>query len=95
MAKKTVNFNKSGVSKLPDDKPVVYKIKTSGGHTNYVGIASRGCVQERLQDHLAGGKDYIPGSKVEIERMNSISEASKKETTIISKTKPKYNKRGK
>ena len=28
MAKKTVRFNKGGLEKLPEDKPVVYKIVT-------------------------------------------------------------------
>ena len=47
MAKKTVDFNKSGAAKLPIDKPVVYKIKTAAGKTNYVGVAKRGRAQER------------------------------------------------
>ncbi len=92
MGKKTVNFNKSGVSKLPNDKPVVYKIKSKGGQANYAGTAQRGRVQDRLEEHLPGGKDYVPGSKVEIEQMKSISEAREKEETIISRTEPKYNK---
>ncbi len=95
MGKKTVKFNQSALGKLPNDKPAVYKIKTDGSNTNYVGVAQRGRVQERLQEHMQGGKDYIPGSKVEIEQMNSISEARQKESNIISKTKPKYNKQGK
>ncbi|ODS31731.1 MAG: hypothetical protein SCARUB_03127 [Candidatus Scalindua rubra] len=95
MGKKTVKFNKSGLDILPDDKPAVYKIKTDSGNTNYVGVAKRGRVQERLQEHLPRGKDYIPGLKVEIEQMDSISEACQKESNIISKTKPKYNKQGK
>ena len=77
MGKKTTNFNKSGINKLPDNKPVVYKIKTESGNTNYVGIAKRGRVQERLQEHLPGGKDYIPGTKVQIEQMTSIADARK------------------
>jgi len=95
MGKKTVVFNGSGLDKLPNDKPVVYKIKTESGNTNYAGIAKRGRIQERLQEHLPGSKDYIPGSKVEIEQMQSISEARQKESNIISQTKPKYNKKGK
>lgn len=92
MGKKTVDFNKSGISKLPDDKPVVYKIKTEGDKTNYAGTAQRGRVRERLEEHLPGGKDYVPGSKVEIEQMKTISEAQQKEANIISKTQPKHNK---
>ena len=95
MGKKTTNFNKSGINKLPDNKPVVYKIKTESGNTNYVGIAKRGRVQERLQEHLPGGKDYIPGTKVQIEQVTSIADARKKESNIIAKSKPKHNKQGK
>ena len=93
MAKKTVNFNKSGVAKLPNDKPVVYRIKTAGGKTNYVGVAKRARAQERIQEHLDASK--IPGAKVQIEQVSSIAEAREKEEGIISKTQPKYNKEGK
>ena len=87
MAKKTVNFNKSGAAKLPNDKPVVYRIKTAGGKTNYVGVAKRGRAQERIQEHLDAGK--IPGAKVQIEQVSSIAEARQKEQNIISRTQPK------
>ena len=93
MAKRTVGFNKSGVGKLPNNKPVVYKIKTAGGKTNYVGVAQRGRVQDRIQEHLAEAK--IPGAKVQIEQVSSIAEAQKKEQNIISRTQPKYNEQGK
>lgn len=92
MAKKTVSFNKSGVSKLPQDKPVVYRIKTDAGKTNYVGIAKRGRTQERIQGHLSAGN--IPGAKVEIEQKQSIQEARKTEARVIARAKPKYNKQG-
>jgi excinuclease UvrABC nuclease subunit len=90
MLTKTVRFNKTGAAKLPNDKPVVYKIQTSMGKTNYVGIAKRGRVGDRIQEHLDKGK--IPGAKVHIEQVSSIQDAQKKEQNIISKTQPKYNK---
>lgn len=93
MTKKTVKFNKSGAAKLPKNKPVVYKIKTESGKTNYVGIAKRGRAQERIQEHLEIGK--IPGVKVQVEQVKSIADAQKMEKNIISRTKPKYNKQGK
>ena len=93
MAKKTVRFNQAGTSKLPQDKPVVYRIKTDAGKTNYVGVAQRGRVQERLQEHL--GADKIPGAKVQIEQKASIREAKKTEASVIVRTQPKYNKQGK
>jgi len=83
MAKKTVNFNKTGLGKLPASKPVMYKIKTKSGKVNYVGVAKRGRVQERLKEHLSGEKDYVPGAKVQIEQFGSIEEARKKETSVI------------
>lgn len=94
MARKTVNFNKSGIDQLPNDKPVIYKILTDGGQNNYTGVAQRGRVQERLREHLPGGKDYIPGAKVHIEQMDSIEKARQKEASIIARSKPKHNKQG-
>lgn len=92
MAKKTINYNHTGASKLPQDKPVVYRIKTNAGKTNYVGIAKRGRVQERIQEHLATGN--IPGVKVQIEQKPSIQEARETEKRVIARSKPKYNKQG-
>lgn len=93
MVKKTVKFNRTGASQLPNDKPVVYKIQTRGGKTNYVGVAKRGRVQDRIREHLNAGQ--IPGAKVQIEQVSSIQDAQKKEQNIISRTKPKYNDQGK
>jgi len=95
MAQKTVDFNKTGISKLPDDKPVVYRIQTGGGKTNYAGIAQRGRVQERIAEHLPDAKDAVPGTKVQIEQMKSVDEAREKEGRVISRSKPKYNDQGK
>ncbi len=95
MAQKTVDFNRSGISRLPDDKPVLYRIQTEGGKTNYAGIAQRGRVQERVAEHLSDAKDAVPGAKVQIEQMKSIDEARAKETRVISRSKPKYNDQGK
>ena len=94
MARKKVRFNRSGIDKLPDDKPVVYRIKTDGGTDNYVGVAKKGRVQDRLDEHLKG-TDYVPGASIEIEQMNSISDARAKEARVISRSKPKYNEQGK
>jgi len=95
MTKKTVNNNKTDIDKLPNDKPVVYKIKTEGGTVNYVGSAKKGRVQERIEEHLPGGKDYVPGDKVQIEQFGSIAEAKKKEEDAIKTIQPKYNDQGK
>lgn len=91
--KKTVPFNTIGAGQLPNNRPVVYKIQTEGGKTNYVGVAKRGRAEERILEHLDSG--VIPGSKVVVEQMSSIKEALQKEANIISRTKPEYNEKGK
>jgi hypothetical protein len=95
MARKTVDFSKNAISKLPNNKPVVYKILTEGGRDNYVGVAQRGRVQHRLQEHLPGAKDYVPGAQIRIEQMSSIDDARKKEQRIISRSQPPHNTHGK
>ena len=95
MARKTVRFNKGGLEKLPEDKPVVYKIVTTGGANNYIGVAKRGRIQDRLSEHLPGGPDAIPGAKVVIEQMDNVAAAREKEANTIKRAQPKYNKRGK
>jgi len=90
---KTVDLTVEGISQLPNDKPVVYKILTEGGRNNYTGVAKRGKVQANIQEHLQSRKNYVPGSKVCIERMDSIQEAQQKANRIIRRSKPpKYNK---
>ena len=92
MARKTVPFKGDPIKKLPNDKPVVYKILTKAGKNNYTGVAQRGRVQARIGEHLPGATDPIPGSKVRVEQMSSIAEAKQKEQRIIARTKPSYNK---
>ena len=95
MAKVTVPFKKPGISQLPDDKPVVYKIRDAGGDNIYTGSAKRGRVQDRLREHLPGGQDPIPGKKIQIEQMPSIKDAKAKEGRVIKRSQPPYNQRGK
>ena len=95
MAKKTVKNNKTNIATLANDKPVMYKIKTQGGTVNYVGVAQRGRVHERIGEHLHGEKDYVPGAKVQIEQFGSIAEARKKEAAAIKSIRPKHNEKGK
>jgi len=89
MSKKT-RFNKSSIAKLPNDKPVLYRIETESGKLNYAGIAQKGRVQDRLKEHLG----EIPGAVVKIEQFSSIADARKKEANVIKRNKPKYNKQG-
>lgn len=91
MAKKTAKFNKTDIPKLADEKPVVYRIQTDGGKDNYVGIAKRGRVGERIAEHLG----EVPGAKVKIEQHTSIVDARASEKRIIKRQQPKYNDQGK
>ena len=91
MGTRKVSYNKSEIQKFPNDKPVLYRIETESGGLNYVGTAQRGRVQDRIEEHL--GK--IPGVTVRIEQFSSIKEAQEKESRVIEKNQPKYNKQGK
>lgn len=88
MGRKTVKYDKQGVSQLPNDKPVLYRIKTESGKMNYVGVAQRGRVRERISEHI----NKIPGAKVQIEQFSSIKDAQKKEINVIKRAQTKYNK---
>jgi TIR domain len=89
---KTVTLSREGISQLAEDKPIVYKILTDGGKNNYTGVAKRGQIQVTLQEHLQNGKNYIPGTKIQIERMSSRQEAQQKANRIIKRSKPKHQK---
>ena len=91
MAKRTANFNSSDVRKLANDKPVVYRIQTAGGNDNYVGVAKRGRVGERVAEHIG----EVPGAKVTIQQRPTIRDAIASEARIVKRQQPKYNKNGK
>lgn len=94
--KKSGNFDSDGIEKLAKDKPVVYQIENSQGKNIYTGVAKRGRVEERLKEHLPGGKDPVRGGeKVKIQQKSSIDDALKSEAKIIKRQKPSQNKRGK
>jgi len=95
MATKTVKFTPAGIAKLPNDKPAVYSIQTESGRTNYIGSAQRGRVRERLQEHLPGARDPVPGAKVQVQQAHRIDAARRTEARAIARTQPKYNKQGK
>ena len=94
--RKTAQFSEEGIESLAKDKPVVYKIEDGSGTNIYTGVAKRGRVEDRLKEHLPGGRDPIPGgAKVKIEQKGSISEAENSEARIIKAAQPRYNKQGK
>lgn len=90
MATKTVPFNTSGAARLPNDRPVVYRIKSERNKTTYVGVAQRGRVQERIREHLS--ENRIRGAKVHIEQKSSIREARATEKRVIARSKPRHNR---
>ncbi len=89
--KKTADYSKTGIEKLADDKPIVYRIQTESGKVNYVGVAKRGRVSDRIAEHLG----EIPGAKVKIEQHATIQDAKASEARIIKLQQPKYNDKGK
>lgn len=91
MATKKVNYNKTDLNRLPNNKPVVYRIESGAGNLNYVGTAKRGRVQERIAEHLG----EIPGATVRIEQFDSINDARQKEARVIKRSQPKYNEQAK
>jgi hypothetical protein len=94
--KKTVKLNRGGIGKVPDDKPVLYKILNQAGQNIYTGVAKRGRVCERLAEHLPGGREPIPGGvKAQIEQHRRIADAEQKEGRVIARSKPRHNVQGK
>ncbi|MEW7975010.1 MAG: GIY-YIG nuclease family protein [Candidatus Thiodiazotropha endolucinida] len=94
--KKTASFDKEGIGSLAKDKPVIYKIEDKNGNNIYTGVAKRGRVEQRLNEHLYGGPDPIRGAnKVRIKQKNSIKEALESEARIIKRQQPSQNKKGK
>ena len=45
---RTQKFTKENIANVPQDKAIIYKIKSRGGENLYTGIAGRGRSQERL-----------------------------------------------
>ena len=91
MGTKKVKFKEEGISHLPNDKPVLYRIETEAGKLNYTGVAQRGRVRERIAEHLG----EVPGAVVQIEQFSSIKDAQEKEARVIKRSQPKYNEQGK
>jgi len=85
-------FNKTNIEKIPEDKPIIYKIKNLKGENIYTGIAGKSRIKDRLKEHLLGNKDVILGAKsFSIKQKTSIEDAKLEEKIIIKKENPKYN----
>jgi len=89
-------FNKTNIKNLPEEKPVLYLLQNNPGDELYLGIAKRGRIQERLEEHLTLKKEKIPGAaKVKIAQFPSIEKAKKAEKRLIKKLEPKFNEQNK
>jgi len=89
-------FDKTRIKNIAEEKPILYLLQNNTGDEMYVGVAKKGRVQERLQEHLALKKDKIPGAtKVKFAQFSSIKKAKKAEKQLIKKLEPKFNKQGK
>ena len=92
MGSKAVTYNQHGIDQLPEDQPVLYRIKNEAGMMNYVGVAQKGYVRERISVHLRGG---VPVVKVHIEQFSNLKDAQKKEINVIRRAKARYAREGK
>lgn len=87
-ATKTVKFNRQGIAKLPEDRPVLYRIIDESGRMNYVGVAQKGYARERISGHL----EKISGVKVQIEQFATLEDAMKKEVNVIRRATARYGR---
>ena len=85
------NFNKTNISKIPANKPILYQLDTAGGNPNYIGVAKKGRVRKRLGDHLPSGASPIPAKTLKIRQFSSITKAKASEKRAIKSKQPKYN----
>jgi len=87
MATKTIKYTKAQIADLPNDLSVLYRIVTSSGGLNYIGVAARLKVTDTIAAHL--GK--IPGVKVKVEQFTTVAEARKKQANVLKRGDSKYN----
>jgi len=89
-------FNKTSIKNIPEGKPILYRFQNNSGNELYLGIAKKGRVQERLQEHLALKREKIPGAaKVKFAQFSSVEKVKKAEKQLIKKLEPKFNKQNK
>jgi len=57
---RTQKFTKANIANVPQNKAIIYKIKSKSGENLYTGIAGRGRPQDRLLEHKEIKKEMIP-----------------------------------
>lgn len=93
---RTQKFTKENIAKVPQDKAIVYKIKSRGGENLYTGIAGRGRSQERLEEHKDIKKEKIPdGTRFQFTQVKNKDRARVLEKQIIKKEQPEFNEQHK
>ena len=89
-------FTKANVANVPQDKAIIYKIKSKGGENLYTGIAGRGRGQDRLIEHKDIKKEQIPeGTKFQYAQVKTKDCAHQIEKSIIKKEQPEHNEQHK
>lgn len=85
-------FTKGNISSVPENKAVVYKIKSGAGENLYTGIAGRGRSQDRLMEHKDLKKDQIPGgTRFQYAQVKTKDRAHSVEKGIVRREQPKFN----
>lgn len=93
---RTQKFTKKNITKIPQDKAIIYKIKNKDGENLYTGIASRGRSQERLLEHKEVKKEKIPeGTRFQYVQVKNKKRAHVIEKQIIKKEQPEHNEQHK
>lgn len=93
---RTQKFTKENIAKLPENKAIIYKLKTGDGENLYTGIAGRGRGQDRLLEHKEIKKEKIDGAtKFQIAQVKTKDRAEQIERQIIRKERPRFNEQNK
>jgi len=89
-------FTKENIAKIPENKAIVYKIKSKAGDNLYTGIAGRRRSQERLLEHKDIKKEKIPeGTRFQVAQVKNKERAEQIEKQIIKREQPRFNKQNK
>lgn len=93
---RTQKFTKANIINVPQDKAIIYKIKSREGENLYTGIAGRGRSQERLIEHRDIKKEKIPdGTRFQYAQVKNKERAHEIEKQIIKKEQPEFNEQNK
>ena len=93
---RTQKFTKANIANVPQNKTIIYKIKSKGGENLYTGIAGRGRSQDRLLEHKDIKKEQIPeGTRFQYAQVKTKDRAHQIEKAIIKKEQPEHNEQHK